>query len=370
MKFEEAKKMECACIYKLSYPNGKCYIGQTKCLRDRIRLYESQLSGKLVCDSKNLSALSEFGIDNVDVSVVCEISTSAIDDVVLCLSILEIKYIREFDSIFPNGYNSGIGGELLGIPVDDISTSGNSCQVLVYDNMGDFQKSYPSKAMCCYDLGILEKELPRYIDKAKIYKGKYIFRAGRYGYIPKHIESTGFKVVSQIRTVVQKRVVKRVVKKEYVAHVVPHALKYNEFGDFCGEYDSKNKAALSFCNSHSVPYGKYVNGYILYKKVSDDYPIKIEPYEATIGKVLGDVYKPMTECEDKPVSNLSKGRYEKKGKLLNDFEIGQYDIHGNLIAKYDGIRSASKSTGVRYSCIWQNIKGVTRIGGGYVWRKI
>ncbi len=32
MKFEESKDLQCACIYKLPYPDGKCYIGQTKCL--------------------------------------------------------------------------------------------------------------------------------------------------------------------------------------------------------------------------------------------------------------------------------------------------------------------------------------------------
>lgn len=39
MKFEEAKYLQCACIYKLTYPDGKCYIGQTKCLHDRMKLY-------------------------------------------------------------------------------------------------------------------------------------------------------------------------------------------------------------------------------------------------------------------------------------------------------------------------------------------
>lgn len=39
MKFEEANKLKCACVYKLTYPDGKCYIGQTKCLGNRVRLY-------------------------------------------------------------------------------------------------------------------------------------------------------------------------------------------------------------------------------------------------------------------------------------------------------------------------------------------
>lgn len=117
MKFEEAKDLQCACIYKLIYPDVKCYIGQAKCLHDRMKLYESPLSRNFGDASKNMLALRKFGIDNVDVSVICEISSLCKSDTLLCLSILEIKYIREFDTLHPNGYNSGIGCEILGIPV-------------------------------------------------------------------------------------------------------------------------------------------------------------------------------------------------------------------------------------------------------------
>lgn len=370
MKFEEAKDLQCACIYKLTYPDGKCYIGQTKCLRDRIKLYESQISRNFGDESKNMLALRKFGIDNVDFSVVCEISSLCKSDMLLCLSILEIKYIREFDTLHPNGYNSGIGGEILGIPVEDIQTNGTSCQVLVYDKDGYFQKSYHSKNRCCYDMGLLDKELSRYLDKAKVYKDKYIFKTGRYGYIPDHIEPVGYKVINRTRTIVHNEVVKRVVEKEYISHVVPHALKYDLEGNFCGEYESKHRAALSFGRNQNVPYGKYVNGYVLYKKLSDDYPIKIEPYEETVGKVLGDIYKPMSECEDKPIKESIKNKKETRAYFPNDFKIEQYDLNGNFIAQHDGIRSASSSTGVRYSCIWQNIKGITKRGGGYIWKKL
>lgn len=370
MKFEEAKKLKCACVYKLTYPDGKCYIGQTKCLGNRVRLYESQLSRNFGSDSKNMSALAEFGIENVDISIVSVFDIADSSDLLLCLSILEIKYIREFDTLYPNGYNSGIGGEILGIPTEDIQTNGASCQVLVYDKDGVFQKSYHSKGRCCYDMGLLENELSRFLDKAKIYKGKYIFKTGKYGYIPERIEPVGYKVVNRTRTIVHNEVVKHVVEKEYVTHVVPHALKYDMQGNFCGEYESKRRAALSFSRNHNIPYGKYVNGYVLYKKVSDDYPIKIEPYEDTIGKVLGDTYKPMSECENKPVKESIKNKKEIRAYFPNDFKIEQYDLNGVFIAQYDGIRSASNSTGVRYSCIWQNIKGITKRGGGYIWKKL
>lgn len=177
-------------------------------------------------------------------------------------------------------------------------------------------------------------------------------------------------MINRTRTIVRNEVVRRVVEKEYVSHVVPHALKYDSQGNFCGEYESKRRAALSFSRNHNIPYGKYVNGFVLYKKTSDDYPIKIEPYEDTVGKVFGDVYKPMCECEDKPIQDSLNSKKEVRAYFPNDFKIGQYDLNGNFIAQYDGIRSASASTGVRYSCIWQNVKGITKRGGGYIWKNL
>ena len=372
MKFEEAKRFKTACIYCLTYPDGKQYVGQTKNLCSRINLYERQCCDYLDKSTPSLIALREAGIDNIELDVLRSFEMKDCDDLSLCLSILEIKYIRALNTLSPNGYNVSFGGEYLNIPPEYINTSGRhggsgQC-VLVYDSGGNFLKKYLSKAQCCYDLGILDKELPSYLDKSKIYNGKYIFRSYHYDYIPEHIESTGFKVVTKVKTVVKREIVKR----EFVVNTYPHALKYDSSGKFCGEYESKARAALTFSKSHGVPYGKYVNGFVLYKKVSDDYPMQIEPYEETVGKILGDVYKPMSECEDKPLqAALSKPSwYKKKDKLHNDFEINQYDLYGNFIAKHDGIRSASKSTGVRYSCIWQNIKGRTKQGGGYIWKKV
>ena len=82
------------------------------------------------------------------------------------------------------------------------------------------------------------------------------------------------------------------------------------------------------------------------------------------------VYKPMCECEDKPIQDSLNSKKEVRAYFPNDFKIGQYDLNGNFIAQYDGIRSASASTGVRYSCIWQNVKGITKRGGGYIWKNL
>lgn len=374
MNFKEAKKLKIACIYRLSYPDGKCYIGRTKDLSYRIELYENQLSGDLKKNSLNLSALRSFGFDRVDVSILQELDIRDESNLLLCLSILEIKYIRELDTLYPNGYNISPGGEVLGIPDKFINTKlnrvCNSKRVLLYDQNGRFVREYPSKSKCCYDLGISDTSLSSYLDRPKIYRDKYIFKLSKYDYVPPFIEVSGYKVLNRVKTIVKRKVINEVIKREYVCHVVPHALKYDCSGKFCGEFESKIKALSTYSKSHSVPYGKYHNGYILYKKVSDDYPKQIEPYEETLNKILGESYKPLSECETMPEPVLTPTYFTKNDGYKNDITVAQYDLKGILIAQYPGIRHASASTGIRYSCIWQCVRGVTKKAGGYVWKKV
>lgn len=375
MTFIEAMSVKSACIYRFTFPDGKYYVGQTKNLSARIRLYNFQLRSNK--SSLCLDALRLHGVDSVSVDILCVLSGLAGSDLLMCLSILEIKYIRELNALHPNGYNVSPGGEYLAIPPEFISTDnyrfqGSSKGILVYDADGNYLSSYPSINRCSYDMGIPEKELLRYLDRPRIFDGRYIFKFHQYDYIPEKIEPAGFKKVSKTRIVEKVEVVKRVVEKEYVTHVVPRALKYDSFGNFCGEYESKTKAVMSFSKNHHVPYGKYVRGFVIYKKVSDDYPTKIEPYEETIGKVLGDVYKPMSECEDMPVCilNPSPIKFVKKDKLRNDFPIRQYNLDGSFVAEYNGIREASHITGLSYCGIWACIMGRTRKSQGYIWRRV
>ncbi len=103
--------------------------------------------------------------------------------------------------------------------------------------------------------------------------------------------------------------------------------------------------------------------------MSDDFPSKIEPYSATVGKILGDIYKPISECDDMPVL-CSKRPSRAKAKLRNDIDIAQYTLDGTLVAKYSGIREASRITGVSYCKIWACVMGRTRKSAGYVWCKM
>jgi group I intron endonuclease len=89
-------------IYKATNKsNGKIYIGQTKCLQERIRFYRRDLKRP---KTRFLSALKHYGIDGFIWEVLEECSKGNAD-------VLEIEYISKFNSMnTENGYNQTEGG--------------------------------------------------------------------------------------------------------------------------------------------------------------------------------------------------------------------------------------------------------------------
>lgn len=377
MNTDEAKKRNCACVYKIDFPDGKSYIGKTKDLKSRIGLYERFGVDK---GGEVGNYIRKFGLSSCEWSILSEPKNLKGNELNLCLSVLEIYFIKKYDTLVPNGLNVSIGGEDLLIPAEYISSIGLNSKrseigctpILVYDIDGNFLMEYPSIMRCAYGLGIDDELVRTNIGKKKSVLGKYIFREKKYNYVPERIDTTGIKIVNKVkyRTVYVNKYVEREVKVGQPRE----ALVYDENGDFVGEYKSKNEALRTFTKTHSVPFGRYSNGYIVYRKVSDDYPKKIESYVETLHKKLGEVYKPMSECEDLDVSSNRNSKYEKKGwgkhqNLINDFKIRQYDDKG-YEATYDNIRDAAEATGIRYSSIWACVKGITQKGGGYFWEAV
>ena len=90
-------------IYKIENKiNGKCYIGQTiESLQKRINRHKYSNNHCYAIHN----ALKKYGIDNFDISVIDDTATT-MDE----LNELEIKYIKEYNSLSPNGYNLTTGG--------------------------------------------------------------------------------------------------------------------------------------------------------------------------------------------------------------------------------------------------------------------
>lgn len=82
--------------------NNKCYIGQT------IRTFEkiqNEHSNPNRTSSIINNAILKYKPENFYTSILIETSDDKLDD-------LEIKYIEEYNSLYPNGYNIQTGGNL------------------------------------------------------------------------------------------------------------------------------------------------------------------------------------------------------------------------------------------------------------------
>ena len=93
-------------IYKLNFPSGKSYIGQTtQSIETRIKAHRQKSSGCILV-SKAIQKYPDFEIE-----ILLEINNEL-------LSEYEIKFIKLYDTVSPNGYNLTHGGEG-GIPSEE-----------------------------------------------------------------------------------------------------------------------------------------------------------------------------------------------------------------------------------------------------------
>lgn len=369
MNFKEAESRRCACIYRFTFPDGKSYIGKTKDLSNRIKIYVRNISENTKL-TKVEEALVKFGLDSVSVDIISEPKNISEKDKDVVLSILEIKYIRELKTRHPDGYNVSIGGEILGIPAECIETSGYSFgssssnkHVLLYGLDGKFIREYDSIEKCAYDFGVDTSVVNNNLDKRKgLFCGKYMVRRKRYGQIPASIAP--FKI-----EVIQKKVINNIYEDRIVYRdkikVTPsnRILKYNSEGEFCGEYETLTDAAISI-GSSSVPKGVLIKGYIFFEHDGGE-------IVQNIGKIEKKTLRlpKYSEALDKVANKDFNVKHDGWSKLINDFKVAQYDLDGNLLNVYDNIKIASYKTGIAYSGIWACVFGKTKKSKGFIWRK-
>lgn len=87
-------------IYKFTNKiNGKSYIGQSTNIRKRYKAHKNKSSEHSLFHE----AIKEFGFENFDFSVIETCSSE-------CLNEKEVFYIKEYNTLFPNGYNVSVGG--------------------------------------------------------------------------------------------------------------------------------------------------------------------------------------------------------------------------------------------------------------------
>lgn len=95
-------------IYRIScLIDGKSYIGKAKNLEKRIKMHKRNV-GKV--KSPLYSAIQSRGWDQFTIEIIC------IADSYEELDALEVKFIKEYSSLYPNGYNlteGGTGGDVV-----------------------------------------------------------------------------------------------------------------------------------------------------------------------------------------------------------------------------------------------------------------
>jgi len=87
-------------IYKLTSPSSKIYVGQT------INTFQERLQGhKKICSNcrKLKEAINEYGFENFKKEILWEGPNNELGE-------MEKYYIKEFNCVYPNGYNLSSGG--------------------------------------------------------------------------------------------------------------------------------------------------------------------------------------------------------------------------------------------------------------------
>ena len=381
MNLEEVKKVSASCVYRITFPDGKFYVGQTINLRDRVGLYERRLlldSGS----SRVMSALCEFGIANVEWDILCSVEGLSGDDLKLCLSALEIKYIRDCGCLYPKGYNTSVGGEVLGIPADVLRTSfgvdasgyGGKL-VLVYDANGRFVKEYSSLSRCAYGLGVSEQDVRLSLGKrGALLKDTYMLREKKYAEIPRKIIPFRPEVVKKTRVEYDVVVEKKYIKKDCL-HA---AIMYDANGEYVGLFDSSahSKKYLGLRPDWKIPYGREFRGYYLLHYNGGEIRKSLGAFTSKVLTTLmyddvlalgdagniGDLIS--FKIPDVPKDESITVKKVKKSERL----VSKYTLDGEYLESYDGISSAANANNVPEGGIRACCDRRTKTSGGFIFR--
>lgn len=400
MRFNEVKG-SFACIYRIKFPDGKYYVGQTLDFADRFRLYERIYRGHIASDSSKRGrvkdAIDRFGLDSLEIDILQKVSAGSKEDLQLCLSVLEIKYIREQDCIYPKGYNTSIGGELLGIPVDVIETKFGvfskdyaSKPILAYDIDGNFVTEYPSVNRCAYELGVDENRVKLVLGKAKLLRKTYMLREKKYGEVPKKILPFKPAVVVQRKTKTEYDVIKEKTYKR--VELTNAVVMYDKRGRYVGVFDNyrQSKLYLKIGDDYKVPFGREYRGVYLFHYNGGEIKKNIGEIKSKVVKTvlyddilalgdaenIGELISVDLKKEEKPKREkkpkVEKPKKEKKPKVIvvpqKKPRILKYTLDGKYVSTYNTTVEAAAADCVYPSAILACAKKKVRRCGDYIYR--
>lgn len=287
-------------IYKVTNKlNGKIYIGKTNNIGQRIRQHLTTFKNR---DSEFHKAIDDDGFQNFIWEFI-EFTNSA-----EMAADLEKKYIIEFNSLIPNGYNVSVGSG--GVPGWE--------PIVCLEKNGTFVKRYNYIREVVAD-GIQVSSVLRCIDcDYKTAKG-YLFMREK-DYIKHGAKKYREKENSQKKPIVQ------------------CDLDGNKIAEFESVSSAADETGFGRTNisSNLIGSSKTCHGCIF-------------------------VYK-----ENFPIKNLSEHKHIGKG-----IRVAQIDKNtGEVLNTFDSIKEAGNSLGVSYKNIQKVMRMPNRTAYGYKWKQI
>lgn len=343
-------------IYVFTFPNGKQYVGQSLDLYQRLKGYRADVKGTgKDINRPVISAIRKYGWVKTKIEYPFIIDRNKVNDVDLSiiLDVLEIKYIKEYDCVSPNGYNLSLGadstlftpdlaGEIVGRTLD----KSNHKPVLLYNKDGIFLKEYNSISDCAYQLHINENEVRKYANCRKYMRGMYIVKLKKGDIVPANVIPYSLKYKELTKTVIKEIEVikeKPISWKQWRTQI----LQYDLNGNFIREWESISSAARYIGLKTIDLTAKTSGGFIWRRKESERYPLTINPI-------------PTQTVVRRNVS--LKGNYKSKYST----KIIQCDLNGDEIARFKSIVDAANATGFSYNKIYGAISGKTK-NPDYIW---
>lgn len=123
--------------------NNKNYIGQTTTnIHIRWSQHVSAAKNK-VMRNEIYSDMNKYGIENFNISILEEVCSETKDDLIDKLNYLEIKNIKELNTLEPNGYNVTVGGGNIVVDV--------GIKIDAYTVDGELYKTYDSAVEASLD---------------------------------------------------------------------------------------------------------------------------------------------------------------------------------------------------------------------------
>ena len=354
-------------IYIYFFPNGKTYVGQSVKLGKRLQHYRRDVRNG---DTRPvINAIRKYGWDNVRIEYPFSVDTKTVNDIDLSiiLDALEMRYIKEYDSTYPNGYNmtGGADGTLF-TPVmtkdvvDRLYNNDGSKPILLYDINGKFISEYKSISDCAYQLHLTDDEVRKYANCRKYMRGLYMVKFKKGDTVPNTIVPYSAKQKEVVNEVIVKKVVEKIVEKVKVVKVPKYkdvviyrdrvkvkskpVLQYDRNGIFIKEWESRAAVISQLGKQISIGVRYLSCGYYWMYKNSDESPNTLESI-------------PKQDTHRKPYDSKYCG------------VIVQYDLNGNKIAEYNSINDASKQTGIKYGRIYGTIQGTIK-KPDYIWKCI